>query len=106
MGDWLQEPPAEAAPPAASDGKKKGLGLSLKMSPDAVTAKALERRASLKQSGEANAMLQIVTSSTSDAAVCSYTRSTHGTALPAGGAAVNGTVSTFTVRSHGCDALK
>ena len=82
VGDWLQEPPAEAAPPAASDGKKKGLGLSLNMSPDAVTAKALERRASLKQSGEANAMLQIVTSSTSDAAVCSYTRSTHGTAQP------------------------
>ena len=73
VGDWLQEPPAEAAPPAASDGtKKKGLGLSLNMSPDAATAKAVERRASLKQSAEANAMLQIVTSSTSDAAVRYY----------------------------------
>ena len=69
------------APSAASDGKKKGLGLSLNMSPDAVTAKALERRASLKQSGEANAMLQIVSLSTSDAAVRSYMSSTYGTAL-------------------------
>jgi hypothetical protein len=69
VGDWLQEPPAEA-PPAASDGtKKKGLGLSLNMSPDAAAAKAVERRASLKQSAEANAMLQTVTSSASDAAV-------------------------------------